>query len=132
MDNNSPPKPGRSFKNEGINVSLVDIGSSLKVLEDKFANLRKKTQLSDKMLIETQKNFNKEKKILYEELTQTRLELQELLESYKLMEKELDTSASSRDVEILDKYISYWNPSDFMTREWAEKLIEARLKDKFK
>lgn len=136
MEENKVPKPVNppSFKKPfNDNKLLMEVAGTLKVLEDKFVNLRKKAQLTDQALIDTQQRLSKEKKLLYEELKDTKVELREILEELKLVKSELSGVVKAKDLDVLEKYLSFWNPSDFITRDEAQRLIdEVKKRNKFK
>ncbi|MFT4282794.1 MAG: hypothetical protein ACMXX6_00025 [Candidatus Woesearchaeota archaeon] len=103
---------------------LVDLSSSIKILEDRYLNLRKKTQLTDQVLIDTQRKFTKERKLLFEEITSLKLKLQDLDEQLDNMKNEVNNSVKIKDFLVLDRYLDLWEPINFLTRKEAEKIIE--------
>ncbi len=103
---------------------LADVATELRILEDRYANLRKKNQLTDQALLETQKNFYKEKKILSEELTEAKMKLQDLEEDIVLMKSEFKDVVKQKDFKVLEKYLDMWEPMEFVTRKEAEDLLD--------
>lgn len=114
---------------EEIRNMLSEISSGLRILEDRYYNLRKKTQLTDQTLLDAQREFFKEKRVTGEELVESKLKIQELNEQIELMKNELDDSARQKDLIVLEKYLDYWEPINFLTRKQAEELIEDKLEE---
>lgn len=113
---NAPKKDGASI--------LGEVSTSVKILEDRYLNLRKKTQLTDQTLIETQREFSKEKRIINEEILEMKTKIWELIEKLNEMEVELSDVVKNKDFTVLNKYVNFWNPGSFITREEAERLIK--------
>lgn len=113
-------------KNESSNV-LVDISSNIRILEDRYHNLRKKAQLTDSAVIDMQRDFFNEKRLLAEEITEVKAKLYELEEEIVNMKSELSKAVKLKDFIVLDKYLEFWNPVNFLTKEEAERILDERL-----
>lgn len=109
--------------NDGVSRSLAEIASSIRILEDRYLNLRRKSQLTDQTLIELQKDYFKEKKHLNQELLESKIQLQELMDELKIMQGELKDTVKQRDLKIISAYLDFWEPLQFVTRKEVEKLI---------
>ena len=125
------PSPNASIKRTSpemvvIAKSLAEISSGLRILEDRYSNLRKKTQLTDQSLLETQRNFSKEKRILSEELVEAKMKMQDLIDDMRLMKTELSEAVKQKDIKVLEKYLDMWEPIQFVTRKEVEKILEER------
>jgi hypothetical protein len=94
------------------------------VLEDKYTGLRKKLQLTDQSLLDMQKNIFKEKKLLTEEITESKLKLQELTDDLLNMKSELKDTVKQNDIKIIDRYLDFWEPLQFVTRKEVEQVLE--------
>ena len=130
-----PVKPIRQTKFPeltGISKSLSEIASSLRILEDKYYNLRKKSQLTDQNLLDAQRTFAKEKRLLTDELTESKLKIQDLLEQFDNMKTELKSAVRQKDYKVLEKYLDMWEPMEFVTRKEVEMVIERKFPDKNK
>jgi chromosome segregation ATPase len=119
-----PPMHRKTPEMDAILKNLSEIASNLRVLEDKYTNLRKKIQLTDQSLLEIQKNIFKEKKILNDELTESKIKLQELNDDLANMKSELKDSVKSNELKVLDRYLDMWEPLQYVTRKEVEDIIE--------
>lgn len=127
MDNSNGFKGFGSGNQSASTDKLVELSSNLKILEDRYSNLRKKAQLTDSALIDMQREFANEKRLLGEEIMEVKSKLFELDEELDNMRAELKKAVKLKDFVVLDKYLEFWNPIDFLTRDEAEKLIDERL-----
>lgn len=114
----------RSPELEAVHRTLSDISSGIRILEDRYYNLRKKTQLTDQALLEAQKSFSEERRILYDQIMEAKMKLQDVVESIEIMRQELRDAVRQKDLKVIEKYLDMWEPLQFVTREEVEKLIE--------
>lgn len=119
-----PPIIGKTPEMEAIMKNLSEIASNLRVLEDKYSNLRKKIQLTDQTILEMQKNLFKEKKLLTEELTESKMKLQELMDDLSNMKSELKDTVKINDLKVLDRYLDLWEPLQYVTRKEVEAALD--------
>lgn len=118
--------PFKSKEAQDIVKILSTVGSNLKILEDRYSNLRKKTQLTDQVLIETQRGFAKDKRLINEELLDIKSRIQKLVESIEDMQKELSETVKMNDFLVLKKYVDYWEPLRFVTRKELQEVLNKR------
>ncbi|PIN81147.1 hypothetical protein COV13_02125 [Candidatus Woesearchaeota archaeon CG10_big_fil_rev_8_21_14_0_10_32_9] len=103
---------------------LADVAAELRILEDRYTNLRKKNQLTDQALLETQRTFSKEKRVLNEELAEAKMKLQDLTEDVTLMKSEFKDVVKQKDFKVIEKYLDMWEPLQFVTRKEVDELID--------
>jgi hypothetical protein len=94
-----------------------DIVRHLRVLEERFMNLRRKAQLADEKMLHAEQKLNTELKAITEEMVSMRKNIADLQESLALIQSEMTHAASQYDVKALEKYVSYWEPLSFVTKE---------------
>ncbi len=134
LQNYNPGNPADMFpaKQEHSHAELHqyvnDVSSRLKVIEDRQQNLRRKNQLTEQNMLNMSKKLSVDIKALSEELHETKKELDEILEKLLLFMKEVDKCAKKEDVRMLEKYLEFWNPINFLTREDAEKLLQDSMR----
>lgn len=114
---------------ESVQNILSDISSGLRILEDRYSNLRKKTQLTDQTLLDAQRNFEKEKQLLQDELMDVKMKLQDLTDDLKIMQGELQEAVKQKDFKVIEKYLDMWEPLQFVTRKEVEELLEDNIED---
>ena len=122
--NNFPQAAWAKPQLDEVTKSMSELASSIRILEDRYMNLRKKSQLTDQNLIELQKEYYKEKKHTNQELIETKLKLQELLDELKIIHGELKDTVKQTDLKVLNKYLDLWEPIQFVTRKEVEKILK--------
>jgi chromosome segregation ATPase len=124
-----PPKKSRA-ENPYSTVSrnLNDVERRLRILEERYSNLRRKTQIIDHNMLENDKRLSKEIKTLLESVTTLKYQIQEMTEKLALFNSEFDNLAKKRDVEVIQKYLDLWQPMNFITRDELKEIMEERKK----
>ena len=102
-------------------TSLTD---RLKILEEHYNNLRRKTQLTDQTVLSNQKKAIAEIKNINIEVTEIRREVSDIKDKIKLIIKELQACTKNEDFEVLKKYIDMWEPVNFVTRNELQKILD--------
>jgi hypothetical protein len=113
-----------------ITEILADLDRRVKVLEDRYTNLRKKTQFSEQNLLETEKNMSKELRGMQEATMNLKTNLDDVGEKLSLFSSEFDNVAKKTDLTILQKYMDLWQPMNFVTRADLKAILEEMHKKK--
>ncbi|MCF7872113.1 hypothetical protein K9L97_03700 [Candidatus Woesearchaeota archaeon] len=113
----STPFSSKNSELNSISKTLSDISSSLRIIEDKYYNLRKKVQITDQTILDTQRTFYKEKHLINDDLVELKTKVADLNEQIGLMRMEIAQAVKQRDFKVLEKYLDMWNPMSFVTRK---------------
>jgi hypothetical protein len=125
---NTPQPPVQQKKTPELNAvigNLAEVAANVRVLEDRYANLRKKMQLTEQSLLDMQKNLYKDKKLLTDELTEAKMKLQDLIDDLASMKGELKDTVKQNDLKVLDRYLDMWEPLQFVSRKEVEALLNS-------
>ena len=95
----------------------------LKMLEERLTNLRSKLQVTEQNMIQKNKLIFEEIRATSLELTDVKKEIQELKEKVLWLVKEVQDCAKREQVEMLKKYLDYWNPFKFVTKNDVEGTV---------
>ncbi|MEM4260861.1 MAG: hypothetical protein QXG00_06495 [Candidatus Woesearchaeota archaeon] len=139
----SPPMPTQNLQEikrqeklreiaKQISESLSDLDRRIKVLEDRYINLRKKSQLTDQNIIESEKAITKEIKILQDSIISLRSTVSDVSEKLSLFNSEFENVARKTDLSVLQKYMDLWQPMNFVTRQELKQILEDWKKRKKK
>ncbi|MDO8643029.1 MAG: hypothetical protein Q7R76_05640 [Candidatus Woesearchaeota archaeon] len=112
---------------EGLSELSQDVSNlsrRIMVLEERYANVRKKMQLTENSLLKLSKEITKEVRAVGSELTDYRREFMDLRDKVRLIVKELQDCAKSDEVRTLTTYIELWEPLHFVTRNEFDKAFE--------
>lgn len=107
-----------------------DIGAisrRISLLEQRSTNFNTRLQLIDQNLLNTNKKIAKDSKTVTSEINEIKLEIENLKETIQIIITELKESAKKEDIDVLKKYISFWEPMNFITAKEAEKIIKNLL-----
>ena len=123
--------PKKAERETAIDIprEINSINRSVKVIEEKLDNARRKVQINEEsMLATTKKQFN-EIRIINSEITEIKRDIDEIKEKIKLIVKELKLTAKLEDISVLQKYLELWEPANFITRNEFEKRLEEIRKE---
>ncbi len=125
MENYQIPLPEGRLSD--IADSVNELSSMLKVIEDRQTNLRRKNQLTEQNMLNMNKKLTSDIKALSLELSETKKQLDEISEKLLQFINELKKCAKKEDVRIIEKYLEFWSPINFVTREEAERMIRENI-----
>lgn len=114
---------------QDLNAELNSVSRKLRLLEDRYSNLHKKTTVSEQNLISYNKRQNNELKLVNQEMLELRRMIDSLDSKLLLIIKELKISAKKEEVELLKKYVNLWEPIKFVTRKEVETIVKDVLFD---
>jgi seryl-tRNA synthetase len=106
-----------------LNVSLSDLSRRLRVLEERYSNVRRKIQVTEKNMLLIQKNLIREIKATDTQVTEIQKISGNLSDKIKQISSELSNFSRSEDVKIISRYLDFWEPIGFITKTEAEKLV---------
>ena len=126
-------------KKEAVGPGISDVLSNLneldrrlKMIEERYSDLNRKTELIDKNRLDERKIVIREIKTIDSDITEIKGEISALKNKVELMIKEFETFARKEDLAALKKYIDLWEPVNFATRNEVEKMIEEALEQNSK
>jgi hypothetical protein len=96
---------------------ISDLDRRLRVLEERYSILRKKMQLTDQNLIESERSFSKELRRFNEDVLEVKRNAVDFDEKTSMFSGELSNIAQKSDLKIIEKYLAMWNPTMFVTRK---------------
>lgn len=111
-------------------INAVD--ARLKVLEGRYNDLNRRTQLIDKNLLNERKRFAKETKLVSSDILELKRNINGIMNKIDLVISELQTCARKEELDALSKYIDLWEPIKFATKSEVEKMIDEKLEEEVK
>jgi 3-methyladenine DNA glycosylase AlkD len=116
----------------GMNAKLNDIATRLKILEERQVTLRKKLQLTEHNIIELEKESFQELQLVSKDILELKKILNDLAEKISLLSDEVSNFVDSKEFTILERYLSFWEPMDFVTRKEVNDFLRKKYKEENK
>ena len=130
-----PEKKGGLFskkKEEGPGIpDLLDqinlLGTRLKLLESRSTDLSRRIQGSETNILHERKRFITEIKTINSDIIDLKKVIEEIRHKMDLVVNDLRNFASKDELAVIKKYVEFWEPLNFVTRNEVEKIIEEKL-----
>ncbi len=133
-----PPKPGLfsgkpaapmqpQQNNTDLAAQVNNISTRIRILEERYTNVRKKMQLTDQNMLSSNKDLKREMKVTQSDVDDLRKDLEDMKKNVRLIIKELKECAKSEEIKVLERYINMWEPVNFVTATQVEKIVEAKI-----
>ena len=111
---------------------INEIARAVKLMEDKYSNLRRKVQISDENYLSQQKKVGDDIRVMQSDILEIKRAIEDIKEKMRLIVKELRSTAKEEDVKVVQKYLDLWEPVQFVTRTEARKMIDKAVDEKFR
>ncbi|MBI2040822.1 MAG: hypothetical protein HYT16_01845 [DPANN group archaeon] len=108
---------------------LSSVSARLKLVEDRIEALRGHIELLDNSLVEKHKTVVEEVKETESGIQALRGDFDALKNVTERLAKRLEELASREEVKILERYVSLWQPMNFVTRSEIETVVKNILTD---
>ncbi|MEK6808102.1 MAG: hypothetical protein AABY14_00275 [Nanoarchaeota archaeon] len=121
-------KPGMNNDIIQLSNETKDIGRRLRTLEERYSNLQTKTQIIEQNMISRHKQLSTEVKTINTEINEIKKEVLDVKDKILLIIREIQTYSKKEEVKVLEKYIQFWEPLNFVTRNEVKDIINEILK----
>ena len=128
------PKQGVDIQKSVSDIAgeLNNVGRRLMVMEERYSNIRKKTQVTDQNMLNNNKKMMTEVQTIHSEMDDIKKQITDVIDKMKIIVRELKECAKSQDVAVLQKYINLWEPLNFVTRDSVDKMVKDQVESQFK
>lgn len=112
--------------NQFVSEKINDFSSRIRLLEEKFEQIREKLKATDQNIIRRSnelKEITNQNQAMINEINKS---MKEVKETTRHLIKEVETSAKTQDLKVLEKYVDLMDPTRFMTKSEAERLFQKR------
>lgn len=103
---------------------LASLATRIKLVEDRYNNLGKRSQITESSLLEFEKEIKTELRVLTKQTVELRKRLSEMNAKLDAMQGELGTVVQKHEFSVLERYLDLWQPLQFVTRDEARRIIE--------
>jgi predicted nucleic acid-binding Zn-ribbon protein len=99
-------------------ITLVnDLDRRLKVLENRYFGLRKRTETTDQNMVDVEKAMNEDVRVFNGDVMELKTELHDLKEKMELFAAEFASVADKYELKTIETYLSLWQPLDFVRKD---------------
>lgn len=109
-------------------VGLNEIATRLKILEERYSTIRKKSLVAEQNIIESDKEFYEDIRLINDSIMELKHSLRDLAEKVGLLSEEVNNFATRNEFNVLDRYVSFWEPMDFVTRKEVNDFLRRRFR----
>ena len=102
----------------------------LRLLEERYSGLRRKSQFTEESMLEDTKTISGDMQVLNETIDELKSEVFDINEKLTKLSDEIKATADKTELNVLAKYLDYWQPLDYITRKEAEDMIKERKSDR--
>ena len=89
-----------------VTTSINEILRRLRILEERYSNIRKKIQLTEQNMLDDTKNLSDDINLIKTNIKDIKKEILEVTNKMKILNDEIDSSAQRRELNLLSKYDS--------------------------
>ena len=124
------PPPSSDFMK--INQDFGNLGRRMRIMEERYASLRHKTQVTDQNMLHNSQKFHTLIEVNNGEMRDIKREITDIKNKMTILLKELKLLAKKEDVEVLKKYVEMWEPVEFATTAQVERIVNEKIKEYMK
>ncbi len=107
--------------------AMNELANRLRVLEGKHGTYAEKLLVMNQNMIEEYKKTMSEFKVIRQSLADMTKDIDAVKNVVKHLSDEAGKFAKNQDVKVLQKYVDYWNPMNFMTEKDVLILVDKVL-----
>ncbi len=119
-------------QNHNFQLEFTNLISRLRLIEERQSNMQRKIHLMEQGMLNNNKEFKTEIKLLQEEFLEVKKKVKDFEETLTKISKTLENLATREEVKIIEKYVNLLDPTSFITRRELEKTINMLLEEKLK
>ena len=116
-------KPQENVQPE-LNPEIREFIGRLRLLEERYERLSSKSQFVEQNMVRDTKEISDELSVINETIMELKRDVTELNEKLTKLMSEMKETVKKSEFNVLSKYINFWQPLNFVTREEAEKMLK--------
>jgi len=122
------PKLGQDLPD--ISGELTNVGTRMRILEERYTNLRRKVDVIEQNMLTNNRNLNTEIKTINSEINEVRREVELIRTKIKQIIAELSGFARKDDVKVIEKYVNLIDPTKYVTEREVENIVKRILEER--
>lgn len=109
---------------QAAHLEISELISRLRLLEERYGRLSSKSQFVEQNMLRDAKEISDELSIINETTMELKRDIADLNEKLLKLVEEMKDTVKKNEFNVLAKYLNFWQPLNFLTREEAEKLLK--------
>jgi len=122
------PKPKQAATIPGASEDVLTLARRLRTLEERNNSLRIRLQVLEQNMLNKNKNTTTEIKVMNSDIIESKNEISEIKNKILMFIQELDTLAKRDELEVLRKYLDFWDPSKFVTQTEVQDIVREEIR----
>jgi|TARA_Y100000310_G_scaffold159627_1_gene159338 hypothetical protein len=106
---------------------VTDLNSRIRVLESRYNLFSERLLIVNKNMINEYKKLTTENKAIDLELKELKNDIFEIKEILKRITDEMHVFARKENIKVLEKYINFWNPLEFIKEEEVREIVKQEI-----
>ena len=124
-----PPAPKQAKAPAGPSKEFLELTARIRMLEERYKELNNKTELIEQNMLTKDKRSTNNIRLIKEDIRKLNDEITSIKDQITTIISEIKLLARKEDIEVLKKYLEYWKPSQFITREQLAKELSSLKKE---
>jgi len=108
---------------------LTVLARRLRLLEERYSRVENNIHTIEEHMNMASRDFSRSLTKMKSEVTQSHIQVEQMQERMLMFIKELDLLAKQEDVEVIKKYLKYWDPVKFVQSTHVEKIVKDVLSE---
>ncbi|MBU4283677.1 MAG: hypothetical protein KJ968_01095 [Nanoarchaeota archaeon] len=121
----TPSQPTSAISN-----IVNSLNRRLRVLEERHSQIQRKTEVIEDNMINRHKEVSENIKKINLDIKELKRDFEDIKDNMKLLIKEVGSRAKKEDVDVIQKYIDLWNPTNFVTNRELDKAVKRIISEK--
>jgi len=117
----SQPEPDRN---------VLEMTRRSRMLEERYSNLERRSQVLEENMLEHHRKLSSEIRLLNGDLADVKKLIADLNEKIQYLAAELQGFARTEDVQVIKKYLDYWQPLNFVTQKQLDNTVKDIISEK--
>ncbi len=102
---------------------ILELTRRSRTLEERYSTLERRSQMLEENVLEHNRKLSSEIRLINEDISELKKSFSELAEKMHYITAELQEFARREEVQVIKKYLDYWEPMRFVTQEQVERII---------
>lgn len=133
-----PPLPEEHIRKQPVDIEMVgkiaknvnSLAANLRILEERYSNLRGRLQTSEQGIIALDKDIRADIKLLGEDTLELKRDINDINDKLRLISGEIKNLVNKNEFKVSERYLDIWQPMNFVTRNELKKMLEEKIKEK--